>query len=132
MPNRIALVVHYLACFKAGLVATPLNYRYATPEIDHALEVSDASALVVHVERRADITATRLGMTLPIGIITYGDPDGAVWPAGATLEALTAESDARHRPRRTGAGCTRRDLLHVREHRPGQGRDAQHGDAWAG
>jgi len=28
MPNRVDLVVHYLACFKAGLVATPLNYRY--------------------------------------------------------------------------------------------------------
>ena len=31
MPNRIDLVVHYLACFKAGLVATPLNYRYTAP-----------------------------------------------------------------------------------------------------
>ena len=28
MPNRIDLVVHYLACFRAGLIATPLNYRY--------------------------------------------------------------------------------------------------------
>ncbi len=36
MPNRIALIAHYLACFKAGLVATPLNYRYMAPEIDHA------------------------------------------------------------------------------------------------
>src|SRR5262249_34664899 len=26
MPNRPALAVHYLACLKAGLVATPLNY----------------------------------------------------------------------------------------------------------
>jgi hypothetical protein len=25
MPNRPALIVHYLACFKAGLVATPLQ-----------------------------------------------------------------------------------------------------------
>ena len=31
MPNGIALVVHYLACLKAGLVATPLNYRYMAP-----------------------------------------------------------------------------------------------------
>ena len=36
LPNRGALIVHYLACCKAGLVATPLNYRYQTPEIDHA------------------------------------------------------------------------------------------------
>ena len=46
LPNRTYLVVHYLACIKAGLVATPLNYRYAPPEIDHALGVSGAAALV--------------------------------------------------------------------------------------
>ena len=44
MPNRVDLVVHYLACFRAGLIATPLNYRYTAREIDHALEVSGARA----------------------------------------------------------------------------------------
>ena len=34
MPNRAALIVHYVACFKAGFVLTPLNYRYTPPEID--------------------------------------------------------------------------------------------------
>src|SRR6266536_1068633 len=53
MPNRPALIAHYLACFKAGLVATPLNYRYMAPEIDHALAVSEARALLAHVEREA-------------------------------------------------------------------------------
>jgi acyl-CoA synthetase (AMP-forming)/AMP-acid ligase II len=48
MPNRVALVVHYLACIKAGLVATPLNYRYTAREIDHALSVSTAAVLVAH------------------------------------------------------------------------------------
>ena len=43
MPNRIELAIHYLACFRAGLVVTPLNYRYMPPEIDHALAVSGAS-----------------------------------------------------------------------------------------
>ncbi|HZN89256.1 MAG TPA: AMP-binding protein, partial [Thermoleophilaceae bacterium] len=51
MPNRVDLVVHYLACFRAGLIATPLNYRYTAREIDHALEVSGARALLAHVER---------------------------------------------------------------------------------
>ena len=59
MPNRVALVVHYLACFKAGLVATPLNYRYTAREIDHALSVSTAAALVAHGERAADIADLR-------------------------------------------------------------------------
>jgi acyl-coenzyme A synthetase/AMP-(fatty) acid ligase len=77
MPNRPALIVHYLACFKAGLVATPLNYRYMAPEIDHALAVSQARALLAHVDRERDLTASQLARTLPVGTITYGGKPGA-------------------------------------------------------
>jgi acyl-coenzyme A synthetase/AMP-(fatty) acid ligase len=73
MPNRIALLVHYLACFKAGLVATPLNYRYTAREIDHALSVSTASALVAHAERSADIAGSKLAGSLPRGTIVFHD-----------------------------------------------------------
>jgi long-chain acyl-CoA synthetase len=72
MPNRPALVVHYLACFKAGLVATPLNYRYMAPEIDHALDVSRARVLLAHVERDKDLAESKLAGKLPLGRITYG------------------------------------------------------------
>jgi len=73
MPNRIDLVVHYLACFKAGLVATPLNYRYTHREIDHALAVSGARALLAHAERGEDVAASRLAGELPLGTIVYRD-----------------------------------------------------------
>ena len=76
LPNRGALVVHYLACFRAGLVATPLNYRYQAPEIDHALEVSGASMLVAHAERDEDLAKSRLIGKLPLGRVTYGAKDG--------------------------------------------------------
>jgi long-chain acyl-CoA synthetase len=76
MPNRPALIVHYLACFKAGLVATPLNYRYTAPEIDHALAVSKARALFAHAERAADLAASLLAAQLPLGTISYGDGRG--------------------------------------------------------
>ena len=76
MPNRIDLLVHYLACFKAGLVATPLNYRYTFREIDHALEVSGARALLGHVERVEDLTASRLAGELECALIAYRDPEG--------------------------------------------------------
>ena len=76
MPNCTALVMHYLACMKAALVATPLNYRYMPPEIDHALEVSGASLLLAHAERDADIAASRLARGLPLGVIGYGAGDG--------------------------------------------------------
>jgi len=73
MPNRIWLVVHYLACFKAGLVVTPLNYRYTHREIDHALEVSGARVLLAHGERGEDLAASALVAKLPLGTISYGE-----------------------------------------------------------
>ena len=77
MPNRPALIVYYLACFRAGLVATPLNYRYMAPEIDHALEVSEARALLAHVERDEDLAASKRVPRLPLGTITYGTGTGS-------------------------------------------------------
>lgn len=90
MPNRPALVVHYLACLKAGLVATPLNYRYMPPEIDHALEVSGASLLLHHAEREADVAASEFGKHLPKGVIRYGNDSGADAGAGLHYEDLVA------------------------------------------
>ena len=85
MPNCPALVVHYLACFKAGLVATPLNYRYMAPEIDHALAVSAARALFSHAEREEDLEASKLAGQLPLGRISYGASVGT----GPQFEELT-------------------------------------------
>src|ERR671939_405437 len=75
MPNRVDLVVHYLACFRAGLIATPLNYRYTAREIDHALEVSGASALLAHVERAEDVGGSELAASLELGVIAYRDAE---------------------------------------------------------
>ncbi len=90
MPNRPALVVHYLACLKAGLVATPLNYRYMPPEIDHALEVSGAALLLHHAERDTDVATSRLGHQLPKGVIRYRADDGQ----GLRYEELVARPQA--------------------------------------
>ena len=85
LPNRILLLVHYLACFRAGYVTTPLNYRYAPREIDHALEVSGARAIVAHAERGDDLHASALsGGLLQIGL------EGALGD-GPTLEQLVAD-----------------------------------------
>ncbi len=88
MPNRPALVVHYLACLKTGLVATPLNYRYMAPEIDHALEVSGASLLLHHAERDEDVAASMFGNQLPKGVIRYRADDGR----GPHYEELVSQS----------------------------------------
>ncbi|MEQ9379727.1 MAG: AMP-binding protein, partial [Pirellulales bacterium] len=70
--NRVDLMVHYVACLKAGLVITPLNYRYQPPEMDHALEVSGASLLLAHIERKEDVASTQMAALLPLGVIYYG------------------------------------------------------------
>jgi long-chain acyl-CoA synthetase len=88
MPNRIALVVHYLACFEAGLVTTPLNYRYTAPEIDHALAVSGAAALVAHAERAGDLAASRLAEGLRVGVVTV---EGDAVTDGVRLESLLTD-----------------------------------------
>ncbi len=92
MPNRIDLVVHYLACFKAELIATPLNYRYTFREIDHALEVSGAKALLAHVERAEDVGESRLAAGLDLGTIAYADADSP----GASAEAPSAAAGWSH------------------------------------
>src|SRR4029079_204866 len=71
LPNRGVLIVHYLACIKAGLVATPLNYRYQAPEIDHALEVSGAALIVAHVERDEDLAKSELAGKVPLGRVSF-------------------------------------------------------------
>lgn len=98
MPNRGELLLHYLACLRAGLVVTPLNYRYTAPEIDYALEVSGASLLLAHAERADDIHASTLANDLPFGIIAFGGPlDGAGrledLIAGEKPQAVLPDSD---------------------------------------
>src|SRR5437764_2680191 len=92
MPNRPALIVHYLACFKAGLVATPLNYRYMAPEIDHALAVSEARALLAHVDREEDLAASQLARQRPVGTISYGGRRGAGPASGELVEGKASVS----------------------------------------
>jgi acyl-coenzyme A synthetase/AMP-(fatty) acid ligase len=55
---------------------TPLNYRYMPPEIDHALELSEASLLLAHAERDPDLAASRLAGQLPLGVVRYGAAGG--------------------------------------------------------
>jgi long-chain acyl-CoA synthetase len=86
LPNRCMVEVLYIACLRAGLVATPLNYRYMAPEMDHALDVSEASVLVAHGERDGDLALSKAVPNLPLGTISYG-ASGAGRPR---LEAMMA------------------------------------------
>ena len=91
MPNRVDLVLHYLACFKTGIVVTPLNYRYTAREIDHALEVSEARALLAHAERSDDVATSRVVPDVPLGPIWCEGPGPG---RSLRFDALVAEGVA--------------------------------------
>ncbi|MEM6464456.1 MAG: class I adenylate-forming enzyme family protein [Pseudomonadota bacterium] len=93
MPNRAVLIVHYLACMKAGLVSNPLNYRYTPPEIDHVLEATGASMLVAHGERDGDIAACEKAGSLAQGVIRYVDNSGPGHDLGALMEKEPASTE---------------------------------------
>ncbi|WP_226647273.1 class I adenylate-forming enzyme family protein [Microbulbifer variabilis] len=71
MPNRGEMLIFFLSCMKLGLVAVPLNYRYTSPEIDRALEVSGAVALCVGEERRENIQSSKSVGRLSKGILIF-------------------------------------------------------------
>ncbi|WP_419913882.1 class I adenylate-forming enzyme family protein [Hoeflea sp.] len=72
MPNCGELLIYQLACLKAGLILTPLNYRYTPSNVDHALHVCEAKLLLAHAERAADIAASEIANRLPMGLICAG------------------------------------------------------------
>jgi long-chain acyl-CoA synthetase len=55
-PNSIETVKLFFACFKAGMIAVPVNVRMKSPEIAYVLEHSKASKCFVH----PDLLATAM------------------------------------------------------------------------
>ncbi len=51
LPNGPEAVLAYLACFEAGAVATPLNSRYAPPEIEAVLRRARPRWIVAQADR---------------------------------------------------------------------------------
>jgi 2-furoate---CoA ligase len=87
LKNREEHVVVYWACQKLGLVATPLNWRYAEGEVRFCAEDADAVAVVFEAASRAAVLAARPALPRVRQWIHVGaDP-----PAGTVaFEALAA------------------------------------------
>ncbi len=96
--DRVALLAYngiewlelYVALARAGLVAVPINFRLAGPEVAYIVEHSGARALVVQEALRAGIDAIRDGLAVEPGRFIHFGGSGAT-PAGWTgYEALIA------------------------------------------
>ena len=51
LTNGLDILLTYLACFRTGTIATPVNYRYAGPELENALTVAEPRWLVIHKDK---------------------------------------------------------------------------------
>ena len=99
--DRVALLAYncvewmemYVALARAGLVAVPINFRLAAPEIAYIAQHSEARAFIVQDEliERVEPIRGELGGVHPRGWITFGIDVPAGWQA---YEALIAGAGA--------------------------------------
>jgi long-chain acyl-CoA synthetase len=72
LPNGLEAVTTYLACFRAGAVATPLNMRYAAPEVERALRRVRPRWLVVHESRLDRLEHVDAAVLDGVRVLTVG------------------------------------------------------------
>ena len=96
--DRVALLAYntvewlelYVALARSGLVAVPINFRLAAPEIAYIVQHSGARAIVVQEALRAAVEAQRAELPIePARFIHFGSPaDEATPPGWCSFEAL--------------------------------------------
>jgi len=95
LPNCPEAVVTYLACFRSGAVATPLNMRFAAPEVERALRRVRPRWLVTHESRLHVLDQVDTAVLDGVRVLTVGAADAA--SAGQHerfARLLTAPADA--------------------------------------
>jgi len=90
MPNCPEIVIAYLACFAAGAIATPLNSRYAPPEVERALGRARPAWLIVHPSWLPVLAELDRGVLGGIRILVTGDAADAGQTDAAGAAASTA------------------------------------------
>lgn len=90
LPNGLEILSCYLACFRMGAVATPVNYRYAPPELERALAHARPKWLVIHRTRLDVLAKVDPAVASRCRIVVVGGgTESASGPA--RFEALLAE-----------------------------------------
>ena len=94
LPNCPEGVLVYLACFRSGAVAVPLNTRYAPPELARVLGKCRPRSLVVHVSRLdlvADLPASALAS---VRVVVVGGTGTSGFEPFSSLAEPTTHSPA--------------------------------------
>jgi long-chain acyl-CoA synthetase len=73
LPNGPEAALTYLACFRSGAVAAPLNMRYAAPELERALRRARPRWLVVHESRLERLDGVDPSVLDGVRVLSVGD-----------------------------------------------------------
>lgn len=101
LPNDVDAVIAFLACFRSGAVAAPLNARYAAPEVERALRSAGPRWLVVHPSRLAVLAGVDPAVLEGVRVLVSGTDASVDGEALAPLLAVgtsdrpVVHSDAR-------------------------------------
>jgi long-chain acyl-CoA synthetase len=91
LPNSLEILCCYLACFRMGAVATPVNYRYAPPELERAITHARPKWLIIHSSRLDVLAKVTPAVAATCRIFVVGSTDSL--DAGMTrFESLMAEA----------------------------------------
>ena len=122
--NRVEILEAFLGCGWIGAVSVPINTASMGPQIEYLLANSGARLLVIEAPFVERLATADLSRTALQAIWVVGDRPAA--RTRRTASACIALARCAGEPVEAQAGAARRhprDPLHLRHHRPGQGRD---------
>ncbi len=98
LPNCHQFVEAYFACLALGAVATPVNFRFAAPEIRFVLEDSEPSALFFHSSYEQRLKEALEGLPGPRLLVSVEPEAGGL---GEGFEGLISPPDSVGEPLET-------------------------------
>ncbi|HSS68641.1 MAG TPA: class I adenylate-forming enzyme family protein [Nocardioidaceae bacterium] len=94
LPNCPEAVLLYLACWRSGAVAVPLNLRYAAPELKRVLGRCRPRLLVVHESRLGLLADLPSDVLAPVRVSVVGDPGSSGFEPFSSLAEPAADPAA--------------------------------------
>jgi len=91
LPNGLDIHYCYLACFQSGAIATPVNYRYAPPELEHALTLTEPNLLIIHRDRLDVLAKVDPAVVATCQVFVAGEGDEPLAPGQASFASLLSE-----------------------------------------
>ena len=121
LPQAPEAAAGHIAIYKLGAIAVPLAILFGVDALTYRLQNAGVKAVITNAQGLAKLTEARAALPeLSLVLSIDGPGEGAL----GLHETIARASDRVHAGRHH-AGRSRADDLHLRHHRPGEGRAAR-------